>query len=105
MNAEKSFEKYIAQGPDALTLDETKQTLEWSDSHPAEALANSRQHEARAREADDREGLRATWLLQGGDPSTFEANFKLLRQEHEAAKLAEMENEARVASWRDWKDF
>jgi hypothetical protein len=69
---EKIFKRYVEQGPDALTLDETKQALDFQDKSPADALRISRQHEARAREADDREALRATWVAKGAtrEPSS-----------------------------------
>jgi hypothetical protein len=98
--SEQVFEKYVEQGPDALTLDETKMALAWKDANPADALRITRQHEAQAREADEREALQATWEIQGGDPTVFEKAFPKMRAEQEAARLREIDEGAREQSLR-----
>jgi hypothetical protein len=104
--SEKVFKLYVERGPDAMSLDETKQALAWKDANPADALAISRQHEARAREADDREALKATWLIQGGDAKAFEREWPKLKAEHEAARLREIDEGARGATARAvWRSF
>jgi hypothetical protein len=106
MSADKIFQRYVEYGPGTLSVDEVASALQWRDENPAEALAISRRSDQQAREADDKEALRATWELQGGDPTVFEREYKRLRQEHEAAKLAELEGGARGASWRSmWRGF
>ena len=101
---EEVFEKYL-DGPDNLNGEQLRLALNFQDNSPAEALNIRRRREAERRERVAQELARESWVRQGGDASQFEAAYKDLSAERRKAQMAEAENEARAASWRDWRDF
>ena len=100
MSEQKIYERYAEQGPDGLTMAETKAALAFRDEHPAEAHRIQARLEAERREALDRETLLEDWLREGGDPDDFEAAHKSISAEAKKERLRVMDREAREASAR-----
>ncbi len=91
----KAYRRWVEQGPDRLTEEETKAALGFRDHHPAEALEVRARFERETRGAEEKEDLRDAWMKDGGDPREFEAVHKKVTAEAKAERLRRMDEEAR----------
>jgi hypothetical protein len=96
----KDYERWLADGPGALSLKRVSAALTWRDTNPVEARTLEACHREVRREAQDRESLRAVWIAKGGDELAFEREWPKLKQENEAARLRELDRGAREAFTR-----
>jgi hypothetical protein len=98
--SEKAFRRHLEQGPDALTMDETKAALEWRDANPAGAHRVRERLNTERLEAAQREDARAEWLRQGGDAKDFDSVYGELSAERKKEALRQMDEAAREATAR-----
>src|SRR5215211_4948770 len=101
----KIYERYIADGPDTLTLDQTREALAFPEREPQVALEVRLRLEAEKREAASEELARRTWQRQGGDASQFQRAYRELSADRRKEAMAAAEEAARACSNRSWRDF
>jgi|SRR5215203_272430 len=100
----KIYEKYIADGPDTLTLDQTREALAFPEREPQVALEVRLRLEAEKREAASEELARQTWLRQGGDASQFLRAYRELSADRRKEAMAAAGEAARSASFRRMRE-
>jgi hypothetical protein len=98
--SQADFEKWLADGPGALSPERVSAALTWRDTNPVEARTLEARHREVRREAQDRESLRAVWMAKGGDELAFKREWPKLKQENEAIRLKELDRGAREAITR-----
>jgi hypothetical protein len=104
--SKRDYEKWLADGPEQLSLPETTAALEWRDANREQAFHIKRAYEAHVREEQAKDTLKSQWLADGGDVSQFQAAYEKMSAAKRTEKLKAMEEEARSASQRDmWRSF
>jgi len=104
MKTEKLFEKFVADGPDGLTVEELREAFDFEEREPQLALTVRLRDEAAKRDRERKDLMRETYVRQGGDLSQFEAAYRQLAESQRRQALEQAENDVKGASFRRMRE-